>query len=202
LSNINILVDSTQNPGGSRKISGGVYASIGGTPLATARIYAMIGGIYYNVGYSLPGGGYSVMHLPAGTYDLICDRMGYRSATRSVVVLPGFDLDSINFYMIPIGPIGISNENLYLPVNFALGQNYPNPFNPVTNIRFDIPRDAFVRLSVFDILGREVEVLVNQQLKPGTYKYDWHAEKYSSGLYFYKLLTNDFIDVKKMILVK
>lgn len=100
------------------------------------------------------------------------------------------------------GVIGITNISGIVPKDFSLGQNYPNPFNPTTNIKFAIPRAAFVKLAVYDMLGREVESLVSQQLTAGSYVVDWNASKFSSGIYMYKLTTNDFSMVKKMSLIK
>ncbi len=104
-------------------------------------------------------------------------------------------------------PIGIKNISSEIPKTFALSQNYPNPFNPSTKIRFSVPADmkrqtAIVRLVIFDILGREVETLVNEKLTPGTYEADWKASKYASGIYFYQLIAGDFKESKKMILTK
>jgi hypothetical protein len=93
----------------------------------------------------------------------------------------------------------VSNE---IPSNFSLSQNYPNPFNPVTNIEFSLPKAGYVSLTVYDVMGREVENLVNKDLKPGIYKADWNAANYTSGVYFYKLVTGDFNETKRMILVK
>src|SRR4030095_14880450 len=85
----------------------------------------------------------------------------------------------------PPPPIGIVNIHGEIPDSYNLGQNYPNPFNPVTNLTFQIPNGGFVKLIIFDVLGREVETLVNENLKPGMYKVDWDASGYSSGIYFY-----------------
>ncbi len=93
----------------------------------------------------------------------------------------------------------VTNE---IPRNFSLSQNYPNPFNPATNFEFSIPITGFVNLAVFDILGREIETLVNDYLKPGTYKVDWSAEKYPSGIYFYRISAGAFTETKKMMFVK
>jgi len=95
-----------------------------------------------------------------------------------------------------------------VPKSYLLTQNYPNPFNPVTKIKFDIPLDSRLRgndnvtLKIYDVLGREVAVLVNEKLQPGTYELRWDASKYSSGVYFYKLTANNFSDTKKMVLIK
>jgi len=96
---------------------------------------------------------------------------------------------------------GIHNQN-QIAEKFQLGQNYPNPFNPKTNIEFSIPKQEFVKLAVYDALGREIETLVDEKLNMGTYKIDWNASNFSSGVYFYRIETTDFSDTKKMILVK
>jgi len=98
--------------------------------------------------------------------------------------------------------IGITKITSTVPDNFALNQNYPNPFNPSTNINFSVPKSGFVRLTVYDITGREVITLVNEQLSSGTYKVDWNASNQPSGVYIYRLVAGDYSDVKKMILLK
>jgi hypothetical protein len=97
---------------------------------------------------------------------------------------------------------GINNEGYETPNSFALYQNYPNPFNPMTNIKYDLPKSSFVKLVIFDILGREIETLVNEKQTAGTYESVFNATIYSSGIYFYKLTTDGFINTKKMILLK
>lgn len=98
--------------------------------------------------------------------------------------------------------IAVNQISIIVPKEFLLGQNYPNPFNPVTTIRFHIPKPTFVKVAVYDVIGREVEILGNEIVKAGQYKVTWDASKYSSGIYFYKLITNDYSVTKKMILLK
>jgi photosystem II stability/assembly factor-like uncharacterized protein len=98
--------------------------------------------------------------------------------------------------------IGIQQISSEVPSGFSLSQNYPNPFNPATNIEFDIPEASFVKLIVYDILGREVTILVNEQLSAGKYKVDWNASIYPSGIYFCKFMTEGFSNVRKMVLSK
>jgi hypothetical protein len=98
--------------------------------------------------------------------------------------------------------IGVEPISGNIPGNYELMQNYPNPFNPATTIRFSIPKTGFVSLKVYDVLGNEIAELVNENLNPGSYKVSWNAGGFASGVYFYKLITNDFVSVKKMILVK
>jgi hypothetical protein len=98
---------------------------------------------------------------------------------------------------------GISNSNnSVLPGTFVLNQNYPNPFNPVTRIKYSIPFFGNVKLVLYDILGKEVLTMVNEAKQPGEYSYDFNGSNLSSGVYFYKLEAGDFIDTKRMILLK
>ncbi|MBC8484861.1 MAG: T9SS type A sorting domain-containing protein [Bacteroidetes bacterium] len=100
---------------------------------------------------------------------------------------------------------GLASVKKYLetvPGSFNLYQNYPNPFNPTTNIRFDIHKTSYTKLIIYDILGKEVATLVNEKLNAGSYEVDWNGSGYPSGVYFYKLSTDEFAIVKKMILVK
>ena len=101
-----------------------------------------------------------------------------------------------------VSPVGLSQNNEQIPKEFALLQNYPNPFNPSTNIRFDVPLKGTVKLSVFDLTGKLVTTLVHGTFDPGKYSISFNGENLSSGIYFYKLETLQFTDVRKMILVK
>jgi aminopeptidase N len=98
--------------------------------------------------------------------------------------------------------VGINSASNIIPEKFAVYQNYPNPFNPTTNIKFDIPKNSFVSLKVFDVLGKEVAVLINEVRNAGSYSVDWNASVYTSGVYFYKLESKDFIETKRMLLIK
>ncbi len=97
----------------------------------------------------------------------------------------------------------LQNEVLIgVPNKFALMQNYPNPFNPSTKINYELPINGFVSLKIFDITGKEVAQLVNGVQQAGYYAVDFNAVSLSSGTYFYKLTSDKFSDVKKMVLVK
>lgn len=100
------------------------------------------------------------------------------------------------------GVVGISQNGNEVPNAFSLSQNYPNPFNPTTNIKFSLPQTGLVKLTVFDILGREVSVLVNEVKTAGNYVADFDASMLSSGVYFYRLESGNFVETKKMLLVK
>lgn len=93
-------------------------------------------------------------------------------------------------------------ENDIIPNIFQLKQNYPNPFNPMTIISYSLPQSSFVRLSVFDMLGQEIKVLVNEIQQGGNYNIEFFAHNLPSGSYFYRLENNNFNEVKKLLLLK
>ncbi len=97
--------------------------------------------------------------------------------------------------------VGVSNE-VARPLTFNLEQNYPNPFNPVTTIKYQIPHRSNVSLKVYDILGNMIADLVNEEKSSGVYEANWNAANLSSGVYFYQLKAGEFIQTKKMILMK
>ncbi len=125
----------------------------------------------------------------AGTYTL---NAGYKSPSRewgstsAVINVTGVDESLIDFN----------------PKDYKLFNNYPNPFNPSTKIRYAVPQNAFTTLKVYSITGKEVAVLVNEQKTPGVYEVNFDGSELSSGIYFYKLQSGSFSDVKKMILTK
>ena len=112
------------------------------------------------------------------------------------------------------------NSNKFIPTEFSLSQNYPNPFNPTTKIKFSIPsviasgskQSQMITIKVYDILGNEVAILVNEELAPGKYEIEFDASNFSSGIsarggfasgiYFYQLKAGSFIQTRKMILIK
>lgn len=86
--------------------------------------------------------------------------------------------------------------------DYALEQNYPNPFNPSTKIKFQLPKDGFVTLKVYDILGKEIATLINEEKSQGKYEVNFNASNLSSGVYIYKIQAGDFVSSRKMILLK
>lgn len=121
-------------------------------------------------------------------------------------VVKGNDLNDIrnnrNTAKTKYSVIGIEKISNIVPERFALYQNYPNPFNPSTTIKFDIPASDFVKVRIYDIIGREIATLVNGLLVPGSYKLNFDGDGLASGVYFYKVETSKFLDIKKMILIK
>ncbi len=97
---------------------------------------------------------------------------------------------------------GVNIISTEIPTNYKLFQNYPNPFNPSTNIKYQIVNSSYILLAVYDLLGREISILVNQKQSAGTYEVNFNEGNLSSGIYFYMLTSGNFKDVKKMLLVK
>ena len=97
---------------------------------------------------------------------------------------------------------GFDEISTATPFEFSLNQNYPNPFNPSTTISFSIPQAGHTSLVVYDLLGRSVETLMDKQLSAGSYHTSWNADALPSGVYFYRLTTGKYLDVKKMVVLK
>jgi len=145
------------------------------------------------------GTGFAVWQT-AGTTGII-RRITIPGTTSCVFTYGGQDTRTLQCGVDIDPPIGIVNNN-NTPSDYKLGQNYPNPFNPVTNINFSIPKDGFVNLTVYDILGIKVNELVNENIKAGGYSVKFDASDLSSGAYFYAIRVNNFIETKKMLLIK
>jgi hypothetical protein len=94
------------------------------------------------------------------------------------------------------------NVDVEVPIEYALEQNYPNPFNPSTTIKYSIPEDGFVKLAVYNMLGEQVATLVNAQQKSGRYEINFNASNLASGIYLYRLEAQNYLSIKKMILIK
>jgi N-acetylneuraminic acid mutarotase len=108
-------------------------------------------------------------------------------------------IDNVNSYDLITS---IEPQKNLTPDVFTLHQNYPNPFNPTTNIEFSIPEAEFVTLKIFNLLGQEVSTLVSDKLKSGTYQYTWDAGSLASGVYLYHIQAGEYVEVRKMVLMK
>jgi len=97
---------------------------------------------------------------------------------------------------------GIVTNSNEIPSEFRLSQNYPNPFNPSTTIYYSIPELSFVTLRVYDVLGKEVATLINEEKPAGSYEVEFDANELTSGIYFYKIQAGSFVETKKMVLMK
>ena len=103
----------------------------------------------------------------------------------------------------PLSEVTSVGENqIEIPLSYILSQNFPNPFNPSTTIKYSIPQLSSVQIKIFDVLGNEIETLVNEEKPVGTYELNWNAANLPSGVYFYQLQAENFVQTRKMILLK
>jgi hypothetical protein len=100
------------------------------------------------------------------------------------------------------GTTAVSETGKVTPTEFSLSQNYPNPFNPSTTILYALPKTAFVRLTVFNPLGKEVETLVSRTQVAGEYEIHWNSNNLASGVYLYRLQAGKFVETRKMVLMR
>jgi YD repeat-containing protein len=158
--------------------------------------------------------------LPASAEKYTYDADGRLTSVTfadSVQIAYTYDADgNITFIGTGKGLVSVEEDKGTVPDRFALAQNYPNPFNPVTQINYTVgvvrgqgsvvsgqlPVASTVRLSVYDILGREVTVLVNEPQAPGKYRVQFDGARIASGVYFYRLQAGDFTAIRKLILLR
>jgi len=147
---------------------------------------------YYNLSDSSPCIGAGI-DLPAPSYDYDYDDRPIPTGTIPDIGAQEHPSDTIN---------SITITKSFRAEKFELVQNYPNPFNPTTTFEFSIPKNEFVTLKIYNLLGQEVVTLISDKLMPGNYKYNWDASHLASGMYFYKLESDSYCSTKKLILVK
>ena len=140
---------------------------------------------------SVDGDGYSLVWTNDTHNDDANDPLNW-SASQNIHGSPGAE-DPVKI---------ISTDESNLPDKFELYQNYPNPFNPSTHIRFDVPVASKVRITVFDVLGRKVDIIFNENVSAGEYDISWKPERIASGIYFYQIEAGDYIKTRKMILMR
>jgi hypothetical protein len=133
-------------------------------------------------------------------FEMIVDRFGILECYGEG---PTFGLNGAIINGIQYGEIlQVENPDKNIPIYFSLLQNYPNPFNPNTKINYNVPKSVFVTIKVYDVLGKEVTTLVNENKPVGNYSVEFNANKLVSGVYFYRMQAGNFIQTKKLILVK
>lgn len=136
-----------------------------------------------------------------GSYEGIIIAVNGESKGLANSSWPKYRRNSLNTGYNPDATSVEQTEN-EVPQDYLLSQNYPNPFNPSTTIQFALPKAGVVSLKVYNILGEEVAVLVNKEMNAGFQSINFDASHLSSGLYFYRISAGDFVDVKKILLIK
>ena len=153
----------------------------------------------------------TVLHIP---YQSIAELLGFMGLTSisgdwTVFATDGVDTtlssDVWNISLDASGVLSVDGE--ILPTVFALHQNYPNPFNPITTLRYDLPEQSMVNIIIYDLLGRQVRTLINQTQDAGFKSVIWnatndHGKPVSAGVYLYQIQAGEFVQTKKMVLLK
>ncbi|HEY5534279.1 MAG TPA: T9SS type A sorting domain-containing protein [Ignavibacteria bacterium] len=195
--------------GAAGSTTGGLYTTDGGQNWGNNPTYIGSGsingiaftheGAYYTRGssvyFSPTGYIFTAATTQTGTYTHLAKPNSISSNNLWAIRNNG----GISKYTSSVGITPISTE---IPAKYSLSQNYPNPFNPTTTMKFDIPKSGYVKLNIYDINGRILECLVNEEMNPGIYEVNWNATHYPSGVYFYRLTTDFYSETKKMILMK
>ena len=140
--------------------------------------------------YKIQGGGH---HWPDAAYD-----WGGGNLNRDI----NANVEIWNFFQNYQNPLGIVDEGEVIPYNYALYQNYPNPFNPTTTMEYSLPRSGDVSLTIYNLLGEEVMRIVDEYQPSGYHQVTWNASNFASGIYFYRLQAGDFVQTRKMVLLK
>jgi hypothetical protein len=132
----------------------------------------------------------------------ICDNASFFPFNDTLYVNSNSQDSNTNLLFISgNGMVDVKTDEI-IPKEIALEQNYPNPFNPVTTIEYSIPASSIVSIKVYDVLGREIETLVNEEKLPGNYKVEFNGSNLASGIYFYKIQSGNFSMTKKLLLLK
>lgn len=178
-------------------VSGFVYDN-NNRPVSDAIVYAKQGNEYYGAGTTNSKGEYTVKNIPQGDYILVAHKLGSSSDSKELTV-DEKGANNIVFNVVNNNNNSVSSVD---PFDFRLSQNYPNPFNPSTVISYSVPKDGIVTLKVYNMTGEQVSELVSANQNAGTHTVEFNAQNLASGVYYYKLEANGFVDTKKMILVK
>ena len=172
--------------------SGNVYVTGSSAGQSATIKYDAAGNQEWLAQYSYPGGTSTPVGLKLDAQNNI-----YLAGTSSV--------NGQSYYTVikyRQTPNAVRENDGSVPTTFALSQNYPNPFNPLTTIRYSLPSTANVKLAIYDLLGREIATLVNEEQSAGWKEVEWNASAFSSGIYFYRLTAGNYVGVKKLMLLK
>ncbi|MDA0986593.1 MAG: carboxypeptidase regulatory-like domain-containing protein [Bacteroidetes bacterium] len=158
----------------------------------------------YSYAITNPSGFYFMNGLTSGTYKIVTDKVGYEPSTIPLVILNYENTTAMSKSgSIIINPITSDIKDALITVKkFELSQNYPNPFNPATSIKYSVPTSSFVKISVYDLIGREVKILTNQKHEAGSYSINFNATELPSGIFIYQLQSGKNTISRKMIYLK
>lgn len=155
----------------------------------------------YSYNFGKDDGRFYLNNLPYGTYQLVAQKIGFPNAVSNQFVISALNPVQ-NDLSIQFTLTDVVNEDQIIPSEIKLYPNFPNPFNPSTKIGYSINSNQFVSIIIYDVLGKEIETLVHEEKPTGFYELNWNAENLTSGVYFYQLRAGNFVETRKMILLK
>jgi len=207
---INIPVQRIQIQLGSGDLTGTITTTDTNSntvPLSGALVVVAQDSVFKAASVTDSSGQFIMDSLSAGEFLVLANKIGYSS--DSITVTLGGSSRSSAHAKLKLKRVNMRKtmHNNNVALNFHLGQNYPNPFNPSTKIRFSIPSNirnvaTEVKLVIYDLLGREIAKLVDENLLPGNYEVQWNAASIASGVYFYSLRAGNYSQIRKMVLLK
>lgn len=203
LNNIDVGVVRVNISSTSSTISGNVFKTTY-NPLPGLKdvlLYVKFNNEIKGFAFSNNEGYYLLNNMPTGSYKVYANRPGYKSDSVTVNMPSGGTLTNINYTLYPVWTSFKKLES-GIVTEYRLEQNYPNPFNSKTKIKFDVKKPGNVKLKVFDITGKLVADIINNELETGRYEVLFDAKNLSSSIYFYRMETGEFVKTKRMIHVK
>ncbi|MHB8579857.1 MAG: MSCRAMM family protein [Ignavibacteriaceae bacterium] len=190
---------------GNGMINGTVTSNLSSFDFSNVIVYAIsvfdADTVIYNYAIADSLGNFEIDRLPYGDYKLIAQKINYpdEELTNNVIISPSNQV--VNGINIHFNIDNINNNNI-LPISSKLFQNFPNPFNPETVINYSISQTEFVKIRIYDLLGRTVTILVNEEKPKGEYSVKFVASGLPSGVYFYRMQAGSFVQTKKLIFMK
>jgi hypothetical protein len=200
LSNVNIHMPRDSSIGGGN-VNGSILIG-DASDFSDVVIYvqSMSSNLLYTYGIAEDNGSFGLSFLPYGTYKLVGQKLGHNNGHSQEFTINPSNTTLSGIHLI-FDPLTADGHN-FIPEDVRLYQNYPNPFNPATTIEFYLPKETYVRLSIYNVLGEETAVLKDNTLREGNYKVYFDASSLTSGVYFVRLETNSSSISRKILLVK
>ncbi len=187
----------------ARTVAHGKVNARSGSALDGAVIYAVdANGTVSGCAVTDVDGSFQIDGLEAGTYSFVSNLASYNDGQTADVTLADNTTTQVDVVLSTDGVTSVSGNTTQIASSYKLSQNYPNPFNPTTMISYTAPTNGFVSVKVYNVLGREVATLVNGEVSAGEHSLTFDASNFNTGVYYVKLEANNFVSMKKMLLIK